>query len=312
MTVSIAEYLGQRVDINEPLIEPAARNDMCPFMDAPCKKLVPEKLQKPICSVRKDGELWIVCEHRLCATKKTKKVPAPTPRNPNRSRRISIDLTDYQKDRLFEIARMVYDADINRHEVLVKREINVPVGNDAGNYRADYVMRRAGMAGGEVLEIQGGGETSNTGKITRHVDEWEANQNRTNTQLTQNIPGVGTIETNAWRRQQEQFLIKGNVATKSSANGRIIFCVGSLLYDYLILRIGPTALGEDLRNAGWDLALIAFKEDTTLPICSGPIPLVIDEQKMFFTRYNSFVRALADQGESMPGLFDDDFEALEC
>ena len=119
---------------------------------------------------------------------------------------------------------------------------------------------------------------------------------------------IATIETNAWRRQQEQFLIKGNVAIKAG-NGRIVFCVGSLLYDYLYSRFLNSGL-QDLRNYGWNLALISFKEDTENEISPGPIPLTIDRDKLLFTNYSSFLRVLTDQGEPCPGLFQDGFENL--
>jgi len=156
--------------------------------------------------------------------------------------------------------------------------------------------------------MQGGGETSNTGNITRHIESWEQDQNRTNAILAETVAGVGTIETNAWRRQQEQFLIKGNVAIKTG-NGRIVFCVGTLLYDYLYSRIENAGL-QDLRNHGWTLALIAFKEDKSNPPQAGPIPLIIDENKLLFTQYHSFIRVLTDQGEPYPELFTDGFEHL--
>ncbi len=302
MSVKVAEYLGQRTDVNNPTIAPASRGDMCPFMDAPCKKLVPQQLQKPICSVRKgDGQLWIVCEHRLCATKKTaRRAGVRTPR--------PIRLNEYQKNRIMEIARLIYGGAIGENDILLKREAPVPVGGDNSNYKADFVIKRRNVVGGEVLEMQGGGETSNTGHITRHVTDWENMPNRTNEFLRETIAQAGTIETNAWRRQQEQFLIKGNVAEKTG-HGRIVFCVGSLLYDYLVSRILGAGL-RDIRDHGWTLALIAFKEDTSRPPQAGAIPLVIDHEKTLFTTYSSFVRALTDQGEPYPPLFTEGFEDL--
>ena len=70
MGVSVAEYYGQRTDVDYPIIQPVVRQMPCPFTCGNiCKKL--KSGNPPVCSVRKpDGTLWIVCSERLCATKK--------------------------------------------------------------------------------------------------------------------------------------------------------------------------------------------------------------------------------------------------
>lgn len=70
MGVSVAEYYGQRTDIDTPVIHPVKGQLPCPFTCGnTCKKL--KSGNPPVCSVRKaDGTLWIVCSERLCATKK--------------------------------------------------------------------------------------------------------------------------------------------------------------------------------------------------------------------------------------------------
>ena len=71
MLVIVAEYLGIRTDSVNPILpiqELQSKPKLpCPFRNSHCLKAA--KGQQPVCSVRDtNGELWIVCEHRLCAT----------------------------------------------------------------------------------------------------------------------------------------------------------------------------------------------------------------------------------------------------
>jgi hypothetical protein len=199
MGVTIAEYFGQRTDIPTPIIQPvtaASLNKTCPFMNKECAKV--SKKLKPGCSVRKrSGDSWIVCRERLCSTNK------------------NIPLTDYQKNILLSIAKEVFLPDIQKEHIFIKREMNIPVVGSS-SYHADYIMSIQNFTGelrgpkNVILEMQGGGETSDTGHITRHLDTWEKIRDKTNAFLSQEV-NAGTIETNAWRRRQEQFIIKGNI-----------------------------------------------------------------------------------------------------
>jgi hypothetical protein len=155
--------------------------------------------------------------------------------------------------------------------------------------------------------MQGGGETSDTGRLTQHVNAWEQNTKKTNAELRIVVDKVGTLETNAWRRQQEQFLVKGNVSFQTG--GRIVFCVGTLLYDYLIERVKNANL-RNLRAFNWSLALLAFMEDPAPPKKPGPIPLVMDPKRQLFTNYPTFVQVLTNQGDPNPDMFRGDFVDL--
>ena len=295
MSVTIAEYLGKRTDVGTPVIVPIRKqhNVPCPFMNAPCDKI--SRGDKPICSVRKNGKtLWIVCRHRLCAT--TKNIP----------------LAAYQKNILLSVAKKVFDPNIQPANVLIKREAPMHVSGRS-TYKADFIMvdnsSKPTHVGPKkaVLEMQGGGETSATGKVTRHVEAWARSGNRSNEQLSQVISGVGTIETNAWRRQQEQFLIKGRIAMQTGSGCAIIFCVGTLLYDYLMSRTNTASL-RDLKQHNWTLALLSFKEDAS--IAAGPIKLALDDTRALFTDYQAFVRVIADVGNPSPNTFSGAFETL--
>ena len=288
MGVSVAEYLGQRADIQAPSITPLqSQNVPCPFMTAECTKVA--QGNKPVCSVRQtDGTLWIVCRNRLCATRK------------------DIYLSSYQIDILFEAAKCVFGNHLTRNDIYVNREVPIPVVG--GNYSADFIMlvepARALPTGQSkvVLEIQGGGETSNTGQLTGIVRQWEQSGQHANSMLSQVAANCNPIITNAWRRQQEQFLVKGNIAQQTG--GGIIFCVGSPIFDYLHRKLQNANL-PNLRTHNWTLALIAFNEDISSAPAAGPIPLIVDNSRTLFTNYVSFTQALINQGDPAPGIFNE-------
>lgn len=301
MAVSVAEYLGVSVDapvtIKPQLVNKEHRPTLpCPFRNGVCDKA--RRGNKPVCSVRnKEGVLWIVCPHRLCATQ------------PKSSK-----LTGYQSDVLFQVAQCIYGEHVQKSSVVVKREESIFV-TDSSNYSADYVMWLASPKPTErpvVLEMQGGGETTNTGKLTKHVARWEEMEEPTNVFLAKQVTSVGTLETNAWRRQQEQFLIKGNVAMQSG--GKMVFCVGNLIYDYLMPRLQQVNL-IDLRKANWTLALLPIKEASGAEgaVHGGQysLPLVIDSERAMFTNYNSFVQALTNQSSPDDSIFSGDFTTLD-
>lgn len=61
MSVSVAEYFGQRTDTDANVIKPVSGNHKCPFMGGLCQKMAKSSPNKPVCSVRKaDGTVWIV------------------------------------------------------------------------------------------------------------------------------------------------------------------------------------------------------------------------------------------------------------
>lgn len=310
MGTSVAEYLGKRTDIDTPTITPitippkVGRSinwtdtnpcPTCPFTCGnPCKKL--KSGNEPVCSVRKsDGTLWINCSERLCSTKK------------------DLPLNEHQRDILLQTGRHIFSEDVEAENICVKREERLSV-IEGTTYNADYVITlregRSEHSGPDrlILEMQGGGETTNTGVQTAHIQDWKHLEAYTNAFLREET-GASTLETNAWRRQQEQFIVKGNIAMKTWKGYGIAFCVGSLLYDYLMNKLASANL-PDLRDYNWTLALITFKEDTSLPPTSGPIPLIVDEDKLLYTNYQTFVQALINQGEPSLGAFKGSFVNL--
>lgn len=307
MGVSVAEYLGQRTDIDYPRISPITippksnskvnwtdQNPcpLCPFSSGnTCKKL--KSGHEPICSVRKqDGTLWINCSERLCSTKK------------------NFPLCDYQQDILLQVGKYIFDPSVTKDDICVKREERLSV-IEGTNYNADYIMTlRSGLSpysGPDrlVVEMQGGGETTNTGTLTHLVQYWKKMHLPTNKSLSDESE-ASTLETNAWRRQQEQFIVKGNIAMKTWKGYGIAFCVGTLLFDYLKNKLADASL-PDLHDYNWTLALITFKEDKALPPKPGPIPLIVDDSRLLYTNYQTFVQALINQGKPSLDAFRGDF-----
>lgn len=304
----VAEYLGQRTDVAEPTIVPAASDAMCPFMNSSCSKIA--QGFKPVCSVRKkDGTLWLSCRNRLCSSKKT-------PVGATQKVKKQIPLSDYQKKILLEIAQTIFSSEVTFSDIAIKREVKIPIVENQ-SYSADYVMRwknpLPNYQGPDsvILEMQGGGETTNTGKLTRHIQEWENSSEFTNKMLATDIKAVGTLETNAWRRQQEQFIIKGNIAIRS--NGGMVIAIGTLLFDYLNTRLSASVASSELKKThtdNWNLALVTFAENKN-HTGAGPIPLEVDPARVLFTDYLSFVEILITQGAGLETLFNSNFEDLE-
>jgi hypothetical protein len=290
MSVSIVEYLGVNIETTDTNITPARPGSQCRFYGGECHKV--NAGNKPVCSVRKSsGEFYIVCSKRLCATNQ------------------NLVLTDHQTKILRKIAKTIFRENIRDNEIAVRTEMKIPV-DDRKNYKADYVMLDLNDTSPNrvkkvVLEMQGGGETSQTGNITRYIQEWEESSPRDNSMLKDVISGVGTIETNAWRRQQEQFLVKGNVAVEAGAS--LVFCVGKTLFDYIIRKVNRDEM-RDLRNMNWTLAMIPFIESTQV---SDYVELEIDHDNVLFTNYNTFVQQLVNQGNPDPAMFRGDYKKLD-
>ena len=279
MGVRCAEYYGQRTDIDTPLIRLESRADApCPFTSGmPCSKLSSSKHYPPVCSVRQDdGTLWIVCPDRLCSTKKDYEICA------------------HQREILLQIGQAIYGEDVGPADICVKREVSIPKG-DGRPYHADYVMSlRSGRSEHS--------ETQNTGLLTRAMREWESCTAPSNEMLRTKIDKVGPLVTNAWRRQQEQFIVKGNTAMNTWKGYGIAFCVGTLLYDYLMDKLRDNKL-PPLQQNNWTLAVFAFMEDRSEKKTAGPVPLKLDPKRRLYTNYQTFVQALINQGSPAIEVF---------
>jgi len=304
MPIVVAEYLGVRTD--NPQKPPLPVNSKtkpkvdCPFRDGGCSKAA--KGLTPVCSIKdaNSGQVWIVCEHRLCATQ---------PRNTK--------LNDYQRTVLSQIGKLVFPG-VPENEIAIRREARVrrtPGQNRADDSKADYLMVQIDLdtrnqvtgSRGVILEMQGGGETSNTQKLSNQVRKWESSGIYSD--LVEPV-GIRDIATNAWRRQQEQFLFKGNVAHRS--NGRLVFVMGEILYDKVMGNIQNKPAPITL-DGGWTLALLGIIEASGSNSFStdNSVSFAIDANRTLITDYGAFARALTDQGQYDPELFHGDFETLD-
>lgn len=289
MGVKIVEYFGQSVTSEEPIM--SVTEGRCPFADIECSKLVQN--YKPVCYMRKPNDvLWIVCSERLCSTK-------------------GDNLTEYQRNILCNIAQEVLSPDSNHDEIIYKKEVGFSLQNNK-RIVADYILGvNNGNAHGRgqgpnrvIVEMQGGGSTSSTGEMTRHVQNWEGNDDRTNQMLGRVLQKVNSIENDSWKRQQDQLIIKSHIAQQSGFG--FVLCVGQALFEYIQSRLNLENL-NDLRNARWDFILLPMIETNR---DDGQVGFCVDEQNAVYTTFHNFVGLLTAQGTPQPDKFFGDFHTL--
>lgn len=307
MAVKVSEYLGHSTEQSGASIRPVTGTPLCPFANGErCKKVVNDK-KPPVCSVRKNsrgknGLLWIVCSKRLCASQH------------------NLTLSAYQSEMLFAVAKILYGNMISKADVLVKSEEQIKFRvADAKPYRADFTIQltdpsKATLNGQEkfIVEMQGGGETSNTGQLTDLINQWAAPGQPTNSTISSIAAKVGTLETNAWRRQQEQLLVKGSAAKNTGKCG-IALCIGESLFNYIIKKIDPQKIQGIKKNPpaqAWSLAIIPVIEAcTTDPAgikVGDSLPLKPDITKTLYMDYDEFIHLLVSQGENSKEAFEGD------
>ncbi len=125
MSISVAEYLGQRTDaptqikpIPLPFSQPIP---LCPFNKLPCKKMNMKTNSKfPVCSLRRNGEIYIVCENRLVSTTSEHDLP----------------MSPYQADTLHKLAQEVFHSTIAINQLAYKAEVRMKSG-----HVADYTIK---------------------------------------------------------------------------------------------------------------------------------------------------------------------------
>lgn len=283
--VGVLEYLGQNTEGDKP-IRPSVMGD-CPFTSQICKKLKSKDKKKPVCSVRDSkGKVYVVCSERLCSSAGEK-------------------LTEHQRDVLYQTARAVF-GDIQYDEVLYKKEVSFKM--DGQRPRADFVLAVLPKSKGAdirkvVVEFQGGGETSNTGAMTRHVDGWEKDANPTNDELRQRVDKVAPIVNNAWKRQLDQLVLKGSIASRTGY--RFVLCVGEYFADYIYKRVRRES---DLRKGGWNFAILPFSEVKSSGL---PIKFRFNEEYAFYTTVNDFLTNLMGRGAMQQDPFDGDYTRFD-
>jgi hypothetical protein len=251
--VEIAEYAGRRVDSPRGLqmLDRAGATLGCPFSGGACSKLSRSNGQHPVCSLRVNGDLYPVCTDRI--------IPAKSERQ--------------SQDHLVvlgQLAEALFPG-VDPKSIAFKRQVSLsPKNRDSageGKTRAtklflDYLLTvnppvvQAGRTMAFV-EIQGGGETSNTGTITKFLDSLVGNPDAA--RLIQSLPaGANPIPNNAYKRQLPQLIEKAVLA--KSFNGGAALVMGTYLYDYVLQRV-------PLRGQwypDWEVSLVEVTEDPKL------------------------------------------------
>ncbi len=283
MSVNILEYLGKRTTdsivpwvLGDPIVE-------CPFFDGPCAKISRRTPQKPICSVESDGRLWITCEHRLLTSKN---VPISHP---------------YLSNRITEIAEILWGHPLNMSNVAVSREHNI------AGFNADYVFalnpqwKVHNVPLRYSMEVQGGGDTTQTGNLTRHVDAWESD--RDGHQLDGNVSGVQPNVLNVWKRMLSQLITKGLAATRMRQGVGCI--IGDKLFDEIQNRTGWTSLAAP-EDGYVDFVVISYSAAESN---ESPVNLVPDHTRMIRSTFQMFLDQMRRGG--VDADFSGRYEALD-
>ncbi|HBE20520.1 MAG TPA: hypothetical protein DDW51_23640 [Cyanobacteria bacterium UBA11367] len=286
MAVKIIEFLGMNAnEINSS--DPRLANKLCPYINKTCKKIDRYGQQKPMCVVESKGGLpLIVCEHRLLSTDME---------NP----------TSYQRSRLLEISKVVFEDGIAAQDIEYKYEVTTKL-----RQRADFILRDKRNGDACILEIQGGGETSSTKILSDHITRWENGENvrlddfpfRVTKTGKKATPGL--IPANAWRRLQEQLIVKGGICISSEK--KFVAAMGKTIYLHLL---GKLPLVENLKrqkSGAWNCAFISYK------ITEGvTIDFEIDLDNILYLDLKELINRLIEYGEKDEELFTTNMIPLE-
>ncbi len=273
MPVSIAEYLGQRTDVDFPEIKPVspetAANAICPFTSIACSKVSGRKRYPPVCSVRDQGKIFPVCPDRLL---------------PSRMRIVS----PASAELLTEIGKILFPEAMPT-EIGYRKGVGIRTEQGEGDLKTvhvDYsIVSRAkqGPSPSRVLvDIQGGGETSNTGGLSRLVKNWQDSDPPYNSILRSSVGQVGTIPNNAWKRRLEQLMRKSLLARQSG--GAYCLAMGEVLYDYVINQLRV----EGSYRPGYELVFVEITE--VGPVTAGPVQF--QANRATYLKFDEFMQAL--------------------
>jgi hypothetical protein len=269
MAVKIIEFLGINAYGLKPS-DPRLANKFCPYMGKTCKKIDRKRPQKPMCVVESSsGVPLIVCEHRLLSTQM---------RNP----------TSYQRSQIIEISKVIFEDGIQPNDIEYKYEVTTKL-----RQRADFVLRDKRKGDACILEVQGGGETSYTGILTEHIQKWEEGENLILDEL-KSKPGL--IPANAWRRLQEQLIVKGGICARS--NKKFVVATGKTIALHLLKKLALIEPMKRTKNGLWNCAFIPYQ------IRKGEaIEFYIDIDNILYLDLEELVTRLIEYGERDDELF---------
>lgn len=286
MAVKIIEFLGMNAHDLSPSDSRLA-NKFCPYMGKTCKKIDRYGEQKPMCVVESTGGIpLIVCEHRLLSTDM---------QNP----------TSYQRSRLVEIAEVIFENGIEPKDIEYKYEVTTKL-----RQRADFVLRDKRNGDACILEIQGGGETSSTKILSDHVTKWENNEEvrldhfPVRVKKDGKIATPGLIPANAWRRLQEQLIVKGGICVSSKK--RFVAAMGKTIYLHLLRKLPSIESIKQQKTNAWDCAFIPYE------ILKGEsINFYLDKDNILYLDLKELITRLIEYGERDDELFTTNMISLE-
>ena len=286
MAVKIIEFLG----INAHELNPSdsrLANKLCPYMGKTCKKIDRYGEQKPMCVVESTGGVpLIVCEHRLLSTD----MQNPTP---------------YQRSRLLEISKVIFEDGIEPQDLEYRYEVTTRL-----RQRADFILRDKRNGDACILEIQGGGETSSTRILTDHVTRWENGENvrlddfpfRVTKTGKKATPGL--IPANAWRRLQEQLIVKGGICV--SSDKKFVAAMGKTIYLHFLQKLPLLETMKRQKRSSWNCAFIPYEIRK-----NEIIDFHIDIDNVLYLDLKELVNRLIEYGVRDEELFATDMIPLE-
>ena len=213
--------------------------------------------------------------------------------------------TSYQQSRLLEISQVVFEDGIEPQDVEYRYEVTTKL-----RQRADFILRDKRNGDACILEIQGGGETSSTKILSDHVTKWENGEavglDDFPIRVTRSgrLATPGLIPANAWRRLQEQIIVKGGICV--SSNKKFVAAIGKTIYLRLLEKLPLIDTMKRSKSGAWNCAFIPYE------ISKGEaIDFYIDLDNILYLDLKELVTSLIEYGVRDDELFTSGMIPLE-
>jgi hypothetical protein len=282
MPVTVAEYLGVNAATAHPAPHPQGQQPIpaCPFMGQACSKIV--RGEKPTCSAWADNRLWIICQDRLLSAIQT----APVTHL-------------YLAARLREVADILWPNNAAPNtQIAVARQFRV-LGSDCDYvFAIDPGWKVIPLPVRYVMEVQGGGITGATQRITQHVSRWEAGE--PGVVLATPVPAYPDAY-GVWKRLLVQLFTKGIAAVNARQGVGCI--VGERFADWLEQRLHWSQL--TVPEDGYvDFVVIPYR---VTDANSSPILMAPDQDRIIRSTFKQFVDLLqqSEEAASFAGTYTD-------
>lgn len=213
--------------------------------------------------------------------------------------------TSYQRSRLLEISKVIFEDGIEPQDIEYKYEVTTQL-----RQRADFILRDKRNGDACILEIQGGGETSSTRIMSDHVTRWENGEQvglddfPVRVTRSGRLATPGLIPANAWRRLQEQIIVKGGICVIS--NKKFVAAMGKNIYLRLIEKLPLIETMKRPKLGDWNCAFIPYQ------ISKGEtINFYIDINNVLYLDLKKLVTSLIEYGVRDDELFRTEMIPLE-